>query len=215
MTRYRTLLPFALLFLLACSTARPAATPPPVDPVTDPTIVGAIDEAAREGSIQGEAAARTGRRVGRVAGVLAAVLGGPEEESLDDIVDRYRRTRDAAEATATAIGVTQGVVEGAQRGYELDLQFAELVAIEELAVLRPRPDEIDVYFETVPDAGLLARIAAVLANREERAIEIEAAEQDANGIRESLIQLGVSPFSLSTYRNDGAKDIVMRIRYQS
>lgn len=209
MTRSLALLTSTLLFAAACTTA----PPPPVDPVTEPTVVAAVDEAVRQGSIEGELAAETGRRVGRVAGVLAAVLGGPETESLDEAVDRYRRTRDAAEATAAVIGAANGAVKGAQRGYELDLEFAALQQIEGLTVIRPFPDEIEARFAGAPTQEMLERVAAVFAGHEERAIDIEAPADQVSAIRESLLALGLS--DVEGYSIDGLDGIVLRVRYAS
>jgi hypothetical protein len=213
MTRSLLTVAFTFLFLVACSTSRPAAEPVPVDPVTEPTIVGAVDEAVLQGTIEGEAAAETGRRVGRVAGVIAAVFGGPESETIDETIDRYRRTRDAAETTAAVIGATKGAVEGAKRGYELDLQFAELHQIEGLEVTRPYPDIIDARFASSPSEQLLSDIAAVFAGREERVIRIEAAGNEAQAIRDSLIDLGLPASSLQARRDDELQEVVLRIRY--
>jgi hypothetical protein len=213
MTRRFLILPFTLLLLVACSTSKPASEPAPVDPVTEPTVIGALDEAVLQGTIEGEAAAETGRRVGRVAGLLAAVLGGPESETIDETIDRYRRTRDAVEITAAAIGTTQGAVAGAKRGYQLDLQFAELHEIEGLDVTRPWPDQIDARFTSSPSDQMLADLAAVFAGREQRAIQIEAAGEAAIDIREALIQLGVPASSFDIQRNDELQDVVLRIRY--
>src|SRR5256885_2247213 len=124
----------ALAFLVtACATTKPA----PIDPTTDPTVIGSADEAAREGNMRAQARPRTGRRIGRVAGVLAAVLGGPECDTVDGMVDRYRLTRDAAEATGAMIGGSRGAAAGAKRGHVFDLQFAELHQIEGVEVFRP------------------------------------------------------------------------------
>ncbi|HYK03828.1 MAG TPA: hypothetical protein VE974_18875 [Thermoanaerobaculia bacterium] len=214
MARRFLILPFIVLLLVACSTSKPASEPDPVDPVTEPTVVGALDEAVLQGTIEGEAAAETGRVVGRVAGLVAAVLGGPEKgETIDETIDRYRRTRDAVEITAAAIGTTKGAVEGAKRGYELDLQFAELHKLEGLEVTRPWPDQIDARFTSSPSDQLLAGIAAVFAGREQRAIQLEAAGDTAMDIRESLIDLGVPASSFDVQRNDELEDVVLRIRY--
>ena len=62
-----------------------------------------------------------GVRIGRVAGVLAAVFGGPERESLDDMIERYRITRDATIVTATAIGTTKGAIEALSRTLAIEL----------------------------------------------------------------------------------------------
>ena len=213
MTRSLPVLAFALVTLAACSSSKPADPPVPIDPVTDPSVIGAVGEAVLQGSIEGAAAAETGRRIGRVAGVLAAVLGGPESESVDAMIDRYRDTRDAVTVTSAVIGATKGAVDGAKRGYELDLQFAELHRIAGLKVLRPFPDLIDVHFTTSPNPQLLADIAAVFAGREERAIVIEAAGDEAFDLRESLIELGLPASRLAAYRNDELRGAVMRIGY--
>lgn len=215
MTRSFSLLAFVLVFQVACSTAKPVAEPVEVDPVTDPTIVGAVDEAVLQGTIEGAEAARQARRIGRVAGVLAAVFGGPSHENLDDTLDRYWRTREAVETTGALIGATKGAVAGAQRGYQLDLQFAELQKIEGLDVIRPFPDQIDVRFANEPNPQLLANIAAVFAGREERFIEIEAAGDAAMDIREALTDHGLSASSIEAHRNDDLEGVVLRIRYQS
>lgn len=199
----------AVAFFVACSSSRPA--PPPVDPTIDPTLASAIEEAVIQATVEGAEAARVGRRVGRVAGVIAAVFGGPERESVDDMIDRYRMTRDAAIITATAIGVTNGAVEGAKRGYELDLQFADLTKIPEIDVTRPFPDLIEVRFS---DYEVLPQIVAVLAGRTERALEVEAAGNAALDVRDALIELGVRPASIRATRNDEMAGALLRIGYR-
>src|SRR5882724_8156843 len=174
----------SFLFLAACSTSKSPDSVVVVDPigeqriarevnpVTDPSAIGAIDEAARESREQAEAGARTGRRIGVVAGTIAAVLGGPRHDSVDAMVGRYVITRDLAEATGAIIGGVKGGKEGAKRGFELDLQFAELTKIDGIRATRPTPDRIDVYMSTAPSHEALAAIAAVLAGREQRSIDI-------------------------------------------
>ncbi len=235
MTRSHKAIALALL-VTACSSSKPAARsggsgsystweppakpqpvavrPADVDPTKDPTIVGAIDEAVAQGSAEGANAVKTGRRLGRVAGVLAAVFGGPEEESIDDMVDRYRKTRDAVVITSAVVGATKGAVEGAEHGYELDVQFAELLKIDGLQATRPYPDQIDLTILDTPTPEMLNSIAAVLAGREPRAIEIESAGDAALDLRESLIDLGIPTTSLSTHRNDTINGIVLHIHYR-
>jgi hypothetical protein len=213
MNRRLPALAFAILLLAACSTSRPAIEPD-VDPATEPSAIGAIDEAARQSLESGEAAARTGRKIGRVAGVIAAVFGGPRHESLDDTIDRYRDTRDAVEVTSALIGASRGAAAGAKRGFQLDLQFAELLKIEGVEATRPYPDEIHVRLAATPSAETLASIAAVLNGREPRAIEIEAASDTALDLRDALIDLGVPSTSLSTHRNDRIEGAVLRIQYR-
>lgn len=210
----RTLAAFAFLLLAACSTSKPHATEAvDVDPVTEPTIAGAVDEAVMEASIEAEEGAIQGRRIGRVVGVLAAVFGGPQSESLDDMVDRYRRTRDAITVTGALIGAAKGATAGAERGYEFDLQFAELVEIEGLQVTRPFPDEIYVRFDGVPTPDTLAQIAVVFSGREARAIAIEGPADAALALRESLLDLGVEAARLDAHRDDALQAVAFRVRY--
>lgn len=238
MTRWFPAFAFAFVALAACTTAKPVhqvvvadpvidprfsgdarpASDPHVsgdlNPVTDPSAIGAVDEAAREARERAESGARTGRNVGRVAGALVAVFGGPHHESVDAMVDRYRITRDLATATGAIIGAAKGGKEGAKRGLQLDLQFAELKKIDGLSVTRPTPDRIDVYMETVPSHETLAAVAAVFSGREERSIEIEAADPIPLDIRDSLIDIGLPASSISVQRNDDLAGVLLRIRYQ-
>ena len=215
MRAFSSVIVSVFLLLAACSTSQHSAETEPIDPVTDPTIVGAIDEALVNGTIEGEAAAESGRRIGRVAGVLAAVFGGPESESVGEIVDRYRRTRDAVEDTSVLIGTTKGVIDGARRGYELDLQFAELHAIEGIEVTRPYPDEIRLFLASGADAKLLAKIAAVFEGGEQRAIDVHASGDEAVAVRESLVALGLSSSCIAAHRDDELEEVFIRVRYRS
>jgi hypothetical protein len=214
MTRQLLTLTFTSLLLVACSTTKPAPTSAvDIDPYTDPTIVGAVDEAVYQGTNEAAAVAPTARRIGRVAGVLAAVLGGPETESVDDLVDRYRQTRDVTAGTIVTVAATKGAVAGAKRGYELDLQFAELHQIEGVEVTRPFPDQLEARLSASPTDETLANIAAVFAGREQRAIDIEAADNAALDIRDALIDLGVPASSIDAHRNDELQGAVLHIGY--
>ncbi len=159
----RTLLPLlaSALLLTACASTKPAPAPA-VDPVADPTIMGAVTDAADQGVMEADAGAAAGRRVGRVAGVLAAVFGGGKCESLDQTIDRYRRTRDAFEATGAAVGLAHGATEGAKRGFEVDQRFAQLHEMKGVTVFRGYPgDMIDAY---VDNRDLVADVRAVFAD---------------------------------------------------
>lgn len=226
MTRWYSALGFASLFLVACTTTQPSlekiAVDPisgaritgNVDPVTDPTIIGSVDEAAREAQIESEAAARKGRQIGNVVGVLAAVFGGPRHDTWEDAVARYVIVRDLSEATGAIIGASKGAKIGAQRGLELDKQFAELHNIEGIEVTRPTPDRIDIRTAGIPSNQTLANIVKVFHGREERSIDIEAADPIPLDIRDSLIDLGLPASSISVQRNDRIDDVIIRIRYR-
>jgi len=202
----------AVTLFVACASSKPAAQTE-IDPVTDPTVVGAVNAAAVEGSIQAEEAARQGRKIGRVVGVLAAVFGGPQRESLDDTIDRYRDTRDVITATSAAIGATKGAVNGAKRGFVFDQQFAELHDITGIEATRPFPDQIDLRIAKIPNDDLLATIALVFIGREDRIIHIEAAGTAASDVRDSLITLGMNPSSLHSHQNDEERGIVLHVGY--
>ncbi|PYQ27143.1 MAG: hypothetical protein DMF56_21530 [Acidobacteria bacterium] len=202
----------AVVLLVGCASSKPAAQAE-IDPVTDPTVVGAVNAAAVEGSAEAEEAARQGRKIGRVVGVLAAVLGGPQSESLDDTINRYRNTRDAITATSAAIGATKGAVNGAKRGFVFDQQFAELHDISGIEATRPFPDQIDVRIAKMPNSDMLATIALVFIGREERIIHIEAAGSAASDIRDSLIALGMNPSSLHSHQNDEERGVVLHVGY--
>lgn len=208
-----------LLLLVGCSSARPATAPRPlvnraVDPVTEPSIVGAVDEAVLQGTSEAEKGAVVGRRVGRVAGFLAAIFGGPEKESLDDTIDRYRRTRDAVTVVGALIGAADGVMDGAERGFELDVQVAELHSIAGVEIFRPAPDLVEARMANVPDARTLAAIAAVFKGREPRAIQVEAAGDVALDVREALIAEGLPHETITARRNDDLSGLLLRITYQ-
>lgn len=212
----RTLLAAALFVLLTACATKPQITtaePVPIDPVTEPSVVGALDEAAFQGSVKGAEGAAIGRRVGRVAGLIAAVIGGPEHDTLDQTIDRYRRTRDAAETVGAIIGATDGAMEGAERGYVLDLQFAELHRIPGLRVTRPSPDQIEVRFEREPDAQTLADIATVFRGREQRALDIIASGDIAHEMRDAFIEYGFDAEYIEAESIEHFDAIVLLVRY--
>lgn len=211
MHRWFAPLVLPLVLLCACTTTRQA---PPVDPVTEPTTIGAIDEAARQADIEAAKAVRHSVAIARTAGVLAALFGGPDSESLDQTIDRYRATRDTVLVTSAIVGAIHGAHEGAQRGFELDSQFAELRLIEGVEAIRPYPDEIDVHTEDVPDRATLQRIVCALDGREQRAIEVQAAGDSVFAVRESLIDAGIPRTNVSTRRNDDMPGVVLVIRYR-
>lgn len=207
----RTLPVLLLGFLLvACSTSKPAVQPVArsIDPETDPTVVGAVKGAARDGVEEAEEGARVGRIVGRVAGVIAAVLGGPDE----DMFDRYRRTRDAAEVIGAVIGAANGATEGAKEGFDLDTQFAELHAIEGIEVIRPVPEEIEVHLAAAPGDELLAKIAAVLTAHEPRRFDVAAAGSLAIEVREALIERGIPAANIDAHRDDEVQGVIILVR---
>ena len=214
MTRSLPVLSFLLLFSVACASSKAPAPAAFVDPTTDPTAIGAVDEGVREGAIEGEAAARTGRRIGRVAGVVAAVLGGPERESVDDAIDRYRRTRDAVEATSALIGAADGANKGAKRGFDFDVEFSELQKIAGLEVTRPFPDEIEVRFAGRPTDEQLAALTAVFAAHETRLIDIEGAGDAAFDLRDALIERGMAGENLEAHRDPRLHDLMLRAGYR-
>lgn len=204
----------AALLCVACSTAQPPA--PPVvtvpDPHTDPTIVNGIYDGARVAEEAAERGATTGRRVGTVVGLLAAVLGGSGSESIGEAIDRYRRTRDTIELAGAVIGMTRGAAQGGKRGYELDVQFAELHRIDGVEVMRPMPDEIIVRFASMPSQAQLEEIAAVFIGHEPNVIEITAAGEQALDIRNVLIDAGLSSACVNARRDNTVSGAVLRIR---
>jgi hypothetical protein len=171
----RTLLPLlAAALLAACASTKPAPAPA-VDPVADPTIMGAVSDAANQGTAEADAGAAVGRRVGRVAGVFAAVFGGPKCESIEETAARYRRTRDAFQATGAAIGLAHGASEGAKRGFEVDQRFAQLHEMKGVTVFRAvSGDAIDAYVDSRP---LVADVRAVFTDHPGWVIDEDEASQ--------------------------------------
>lgn len=155
----------------------------------------------------------TSRRVGEVAGVIAAVLGGSGNESIDDSIDRYRRTRDAVTIAGVIIAAASEAVQNVERDSELDDQFAALQRIEGLSVTRPYPDLIEVRLPASPTPEMLAALADVLSRGERRAIDVEGAGDSPLEVREALIRAGVGAAGLNARRNNEVEGIVVRIRY--
>lgn len=210
MTRSVPVLGISILLFTGCAASNPP--PPAVDPVTGATIVASIDEAVAEGTDDVAVGARIGRRVGVVVGVFAAVLGGPSYESVGDMVDRYRNTRDAVEITGALIGAAKSGAPGAKQGSDFDEEFAELLEIDGIEVTRPLPDRIDVAIPNQPSAEMLADIAAVLTRHVEGTIDIDAAGDAALDIRESLIDHGLIASHVNAHRFDRITGVAMRIR---
>jgi len=209
MRHWFTALATAIL-LTACATTHPPVPEP--DPSTEPTIVGAVEGAVVEGSMGAAAGAEVGLHIGRVAGVLAAVFGGPERESFDDMIDRYRMTRDAAVITGAVIGAAKGGIAGAKQGYDFDLQFAELHKIEGLEVIRYSADEFEGRFANAPAPEALDRIAKVFAGRQGWLIDVEGADGTAFDVRDSLIDRGLAHDAIDAHRNANVRGVVLHIR---
>lgn len=211
MHRWFAPLVLPLVLLCACTTTRQA--PPPFDPVNEPTTIGAADEAARQAEAEAAKAVHQSRAIARTAGVLAAIFGGPETESLDQTIDRYRATRDTVLATSAIVGAIHGAREGAKRGFEFDAQFAELRLIDGVDAMRPYPDEIDVHTDGVPDHATVERIVCALNGREPRAVEVQASGDTVFDVREALVGAGLPRTTISTRRNDEMPGVVLVIRY--
>jgi hypothetical protein len=197
----------ALPLLVACATAKPQ-----VDPVTQPTTIGAITESAAQGADEAAHGAAKGRRIGVAAGVLIAVFGGGEHDTFGDAVDRFFETVDVAETTGALIGGVHGSREGAKRGHEMDVRFAELYEIEGMQVWRPYPDTFDAYIEN-PAPQVLSNVAAVFGGHEkEWTIDVEGTDETALNVRDSLRELGIQ--NLETHRNDDVRGVALHIRYR-
>ena len=215
MTRRVPSMAFVALLVLvpiACSSAHPAARTSSVNVAMEPTVIGAVGEAADQGSAEAEKALKVGRRLGRVAGVIAAVFGGPESERIDDTIDRYRRTRDAVTVSTVVAAAAAGAVDGAERGFDLDAEFAELLDIPALNVIRTYHDQVDVSFPTSPDQAILANMVTVLAAHKDRAIEIEGNHDAVQEIYDAMVDLGVPVASLAETDNDEMTGVVLHIR---
>jgi hypothetical protein len=203
----------AALALTACSSHRQAFAPRTatcgVDPRAVPTVAAVVSEATVEAVENAEQGARAGHKVGVVAGFIAAIFGGGESESIEESIDRYRRTRDAITVAGALIGAASGAMEGADRGPELDTPFAELLEIEGIEATRPAPGVIEIRIAN-PTPELLARIAAVVKTG---TIDIESGGDTALEIRDALIRLGLPPSSLNARRVDGLDGAaVLRLR---
>jgi hypothetical protein len=194
----------ALAFLPACSTHQQQPT---VDPTTDPTVIGAVDAAATQGAAEAETGARNGRRVGVALGLVAAVFGGPQSETIDETIARYRAVRDTSEAIGAITAGAHGATKGARRGYQFDLEMAELKKFDDLDVTRPAPDEIVVQFSDAATPRL-ADIARVSGGHQ---IYIEAAGDTAVAVRDALIGYGVTASTLQSHRNDRLTSVRLHI----
>ena len=137
----------------------------------------------------------------------------PETESIDQTVERYRRTRDAAEAAGAVIGATKGAAAGAERGYQLDLKFAELVQIEGLDVMRPGPETIEIRVDETVSQETLERIATVLADLQERSLLLDIAGTAALDVSDALIGFGIPASLVAVDEEDGTPGAVLRVRH--
>lgn len=202
----------ASLLAVACSSSRPARpSSSSIEVFREPSIIGAIDQSTQEAAAQAEEGEKVGRRVGRVAGVFAAVFGGGTHDSIEQAVDRYRITRDAATVAGVLIGAVHGAKEGGERGYAFDLQFASVQAIDGLTATRPAPDQIDVELADDVSEQAIRDFASVFDDSTDRVIDIEAFDDAALDMRDALIGLGV-PSQINAHRNDALRHIVLHIR---
>jgi hypothetical protein len=101
--------------------------------------------------------------------------------------------------------------EGTKRGYALDVQFAELAKIPGVRVTRTIPGLIEVRFS---DFAVVPAIAAVLEQREPRAVDVEATGNVALDVRRELIMRGLSESSVNAIWNDEVAGVVLRITYR-
>jgi hypothetical protein len=205
------LAPLVLLSLLAAACATTQSRP--VDPVTDPTVVGAVDAAVQEAAVESIAAkdstaGTVGRRIGMTVGVFAAVFGGGSSEPIEASIDRYRRFRDAGEAAGSAVAVSKAASRGWNRGLAFDLQMAELVKVDGIDVTRPAPDEIDIRLPS-SEPALLSTVACTIGSD---TVDIEGPRGSAFDVREALIDAGMRPEGLNSYRNDELTDVVLHVK---
>ncbi|HVR37740.1 MAG TPA: hypothetical protein VMU84_01490 [Thermoanaerobaculia bacterium] len=196
----------ATVLLIGCASQQ-QATKPEVDPTTDPSAIGAVTAAVQQGSEESAAGADTGRRIGRVVGVIAAITGGPQSESIDDAIARYRDARDLGESIGAAAGAAKGANAGARRGFAFDKQMAELEKITELDVTRPAPYVIVVRFDD-PQSGHLDEIARIVSGRE---IDIVAAGDTSTIVRDALIGFDIPASTLQAHRNDEERGVTLHI----
>lgn len=194
--RYAALL--VSLLSLACATSKqPAAE---IDPTTDPTAIAAVAAAAEDATNEHSSGATTGRRIGTAVGIYSAIFGGPESESIDESIARYRLARDAGQ-------VIGGIISGSKRGFAFDQQMAELEKIDELDVTRPAPYVIVAQFAD-PQTKRLADVARIVNGR---TTDIVAAGDDAARVRDALIAHGAAASTLHSVRNDEARGVTLHI----
>jgi len=168
-----------------------------------------VQEAAVESIAAKDSTAGTvGRRIGMTVGVLAAVFGGGSSEPVEASVARYRRFRDAGEAAGSVVAVSKAASRGWNRGLAFDLQMAELVKVNGIAVTRPAPDEIDIRLQS-SEPALLATVACTIGPD---TVDIEGPRGSAFDVREALIDAGMRPEGLNSYRNDELTDVVMHVK---
>ncbi|HWW59956.1 MAG TPA: hypothetical protein VN181_01185 [Thermoanaerobaculia bacterium] len=170
-------------------------------------MIGAVDAAVAQGAEEAAAGAKTGRRIGIAVGLVSAIFGGAPYESIDESIARYRAARDTGEAIGAIAGGAHGANAGARRGFQFDLEMAELKKFDDLDVTRPAPDELIVQF-TDPATPRLADIARIVGGRR---IFIEAPGDTGIAVRDALIDHGVAASTLQSHRNDKLSAVRLRI----
>jgi hypothetical protein len=203
----------AVLFLAGCSVSRHAAVPRTatcgVDPKAQPSAAAEASREAADVAADAEQGARVGHRVGVVAGFIAAIFGGGESESIEESVDRYRRTRDAITVAGAVIGAASGAAGQAEPAVAACEQFDELLKIDGIEASRPAPDRIELRSAAYPSAETIAAIAPLIEGWN---IEIEAAGDAPLELRDALIRRGIPPSSINARRIDGQTGVVIRLR---
>lgn len=208
MTRRLPLLVLIAVLVAACSSTKHVPQPAPsYQPAPIPRVVDEVDET----TIRIQDALVTGRRVGRVAGLIAAVFGGGSSETLDETIDRYRRTRDAVTVAAVVVTAAKVAIDEAEVERELDTQVDLLCELDGVEVTRLSSSQLDIRFTNDPSDATLTAVANALLARGARAIAVEGPGQSSLEIRDALIALGVEPAIISAHRKNDLSGVVLRV----